>query len=291
MVKFRLTLILLASMILLPNSKGNSCYAALEKELTDLVNRYDAKIGIAAIIDGTDTIGVNQDKCFPMLSVYKFPIALLMSDSDIEKSITIVSDDLQRDTYSPKLKKYDNIASVAIPITELLAYSLQQSDNNASDIILKYVGGTEAVQRFLDSKGYNGIKIVSTEAEMHADPTLCYQNSATPQSMASLLNDFDRNASGKMSEYIKHLMTTCETGTDRLAVPLAGTGAVFGHKTGTGFPLPEGGIMAINDVGFVKLPNGTRYSIAVFVADSPLSPQKTSEILAQISSIVLSHLL
>ena len=35
-----------------------------------------------------------------------------------------------------------------------------------------------------------------------------------------------------------------------------------------GFPTPEGRISAVNDCGYVNLPNGTRYSIAVFVADS-----------------------
>lgn len=85
-------------------------------------------------------------------------------------------------------------------------------------------------------------------------------------------------------------METCATGVNRLAKPLTGTGAIIGHKTGTGFTLPDGRLMAINDVGYVHLPNGRSYSIAVFIENSGYDMQQTEEIIAQISEIVYKYI-
>ena len=85
-------------------------------------------------------------------------------------------------------------------------------------------------------------------------------------------------------------METCPTGANRLAKPLAGTDAVFGHKTGTGFTLPGGRLMAINDAGYVHLPDGRSYSIAVFIENSGYDMQQTEEIIARISEIVYNRL-
>lgn len=127
---------------------------------------------------------------------------------------------------------------------------------------------------------------------MHRDPYLSYLNRTTPLAMAQLFDRFYiemRNTSRSYSE-ISSMLEQCSTGRDRLAVPLLPTNATIGHKTGTGFPTPDGRISAVNDCGYVKLPDGTRYSIAVFVADSGYDMGATSAIIAEISNIVWKSL-
>lgn len=51
----------------------------LQNELTSFVERKDARIGIAVIINGKDTVSVNGSKDFPMMSVFKFPLALAVA--------------------------------------------------------------------------------------------------------------------------------------------------------------------------------------------------------------------
>ena len=48
----------------------------------------------------------------------------------------------------------------------------------------------------------------------------------------------------------------------------------------------QGELIGINDVGFVRLPDGTEYTIAVFVKDSAESAEDTAGIIARISEIV-----
>lgn len=278
-------------------SCGRSTYTdSLQNALEEYVNDKDANIGIAVIVEGKDTIEVNGDMAFPMLSVYKFPIAVALGDylrvgsTLLPDSITISQADLKPDTYSPMREKYGDCKEFQLPFYELMAYALQQSDNNASDILLRIMGGTDSAMSALKRLGVENINIVSTEEEMHANPQLCYDNTATPLAMARLLDSFDHDFDDPYTRKVKQLMETCATGESRLAKPLKDANAVIGHKTGTGFTLPDGRLMAINDAGYVHLPSGTSYSIAVFIENSGYDMPQTEEIIARISEIVYTHL-
>jgi len=271
-------------------------YSKLQSELNEFVKDKDATIGIAVIIDGKDTVTVNGMKAFPMLSVYKLPIALALGDhlrlsgQLLNDPILLTQYDMRPDTYSPMRDKYGNRDSVEISLHEILAYALQQSDNNASDVLLKIIGGTDNVQLSLSRLGLDGIKVVSTEAEMHEMPELCYSNTATPIAMATLIDKFQKELDDTFSSDVKHLMETCKTGNNRLAKPLMPTNAVIGHKTGTGFTLSDGRLMAVNDAGYIRLPNGHTYSIAVFIENSGYNMDDTEALISHISEIVFAKI-
>ena len=174
-------------------------------------------------------------------------------------------------------------------VRELLEWSLVESDNNAADILLNHVGGISSATKIMRKIGVpDNIEIGASEDDMHRDPYLSYLNRTTPLAMAELFDRFDnemRNTSLSYSE-IATMLEQCRTGIDRLVAPFLSSDATIGHKTGTGFSTPDGRISAINDCGYVNLPNGARYSIAVFVADSGYDMAETSAIIAEISRIV-----
>jgi len=276
-------------------------YATLQKSLATFVEDKDANIGIAVIIDGIDTVAINGSKEFPMLSVYKFPIALALAEHyrqnnlPLDYPIAILPKDLHPDTYSPMTEKILSSSvlvtdTLMMPTTELLGYMLEQSDNNASDIVLRDVNGAGYVERYLNQIGINDVHVRNSEAEMHSDNSLCKTNSSTPIAMAALMDKFDREFNDSLSCEIKQMMETCATGTNRLAKPLMATNVIIGHKTGTGFILPNGRIMAVNDAGYVHLPNGHRYSIAVFIENSGYDMNHTEALIAEISQIVFSNI-
>lgn len=272
---------------------------AIENALHEYIKGKDARIGVAVIINGKDTVSVNGNRDFPMMSVVKFPLALTVAHwintngMSLNDTVTFSEKAMKEDTYSPMLKKYGKSRNT-ITIRELIEWSLVESDNNAADILLHRVGGTSGVTSIMRQMGISDeIVIGATEEDMHRDPYLSYLNRTTPLAMAQLFDRFYhelRNASQLYSE-ISVMLEQCRTGLDRLAFPLLPTNALIGHKTGTGFPTPEGRISAVNDCGYVNLPNGTRYSIAVFVADSNYDIATTSAIIAEVSKIVLEGLI
>ncbi len=293
----RLLLILSYLSFMLPAFANESKY--IEDALQEYISSKDARIGVAVIINGKDTVSVNGNRDFPMMSVVKFPLALTVAHwidtngMSLNDTITFSGKALKEDTYSPMLKKYGKSRNT-MTIRELLEWSLVESDNNAADILLNRVGGTLGATSIMRQMGISDeIVIGASEEDMHRDPYLSYLNRTTPLAMAQLFDRFYcemRNALQSYSE-ISVMLEQCRTGLDRLALHLLPTNATIGHKTGTGFPTPEGRISAVNDCGYVNLPNGTRYSIAVFVADSGYDMAATSAIIAEISKIVWKSLI
>lgn len=275
-------------------------YSDLQKSLSEFVDGKNADIGIAVIIDGKDTVAVNGNKNFPMLSVYKFPIAITLAaqyrnqNLSLDHPIAVLPTDLHPDTYSPMTQKILSSSdmfisdTLKIPAKQLLKYMLQQSDNNASDIVLRETGGPDYVESYLKEMHIAGVNVRNSEDEMHLDNALCYANSTTPIAMASLFDKFDMEFNDSISLEIKQLMETCETGANRLPKPLMTANGVIGHKTGTGFVLADGRLMAVNDAGYVHLPNGHRYAIAVFIRNSLYDMPQTEALIAEISEIVFS---
>lgn len=271
----------------------------IEDALTDYAVGKDARIGIAVIINGNDTVSVNGERDFPMMSVSKFPLALTIAHwidahgMSLNDSITFSEAALHENTYSPMLKKYGKSRNI-MSIRELLEWSLVDSDNNAADILLNYIGGTSGATSIMRQIGLSDdIVIGASEDDMHRDPYLSYLNRTTPLAMAQLFDRFNSEIRKMSQTYsdISAMLEQCHTGLDRLAEPLLTTNVTIGHKTGTGFPTPEGRISAINDCGYVNMPNGMRYSIAVFVADSGYDMAATSAIIADISKIVWKEMI
>ena len=126
---------------------------------------------------------------------------------------------------------------------------------------------------------------------MHRDLADCYRNWTTPLEAVRLLEWLvsGKAAKGAYGDFIEQTMISCQTGRDRLPAPLAVTKAVIGHKTGTGDRNGKGQIIGTNDIGFVFLPDGRRYSIAVLVRDSEESEQATARIKADVSEAVYRY--
>ncbi len=266
----------------------------LEKNLQSYIDRCKGRIGVAVIFDSSDTIAINGRDRFEMQSVFKFPLALAVANhidikgSSLDEKISISGNELNEDTWSPMLKKYGK-TDLKLSQRELFEWSLKESDNNAADILLKYIGGVRGLtdmMRIMELP--DEIRIVASEEEMHKNPELSKKNVSSPLAMAQLFDKFFvemRNKRESFSE-IATIIEHCNTGIDRLAKPLEIEDVTIGHKTGTGFETANGGVSALNDCGYVILPDGRHYSIAVFIADSPFGVTETSKVIADISEMV-----
>ncbi len=274
-------------------------YAQIGQRLETYIKAQDARIGAAVIINGTDTVSVNGRRDFPMLSVYKFPQAIAVADYcfrhniALTDTIRIAADELKPDTWSPMRDKYGR-EDISLPLSEVLAYSVQQSDNNACDVLFRLIGESQVADSLMKRIGYDEIHILNTEEEMNQDPYLCYANRATPLQVASLFDRFYRQEmrhDSSILEAVGAMMMQCNTGNNRLPLPLKPTNAMIGHKTGTGAVNSQGRIIGVNDAGYLFLPNKQGYAIAVFVADSGYGMAETEKIIADISEIVFQSLM
>lgn len=284
--------IFFAILLLTGCSSGGYSPDKLNNELCNYVRNKDCRIGIAVIYNG-DTVEVNGNEKFPMLSVYKFPQAIaagkIMSEMGItpDDTIEVSASLILPETWSPLRERY-GIGDLRLPIGEVLSYSLVMSDNNACDIIFEITGGVDIADSLIKSLGYKDINLVNTEAEMNAHPMLCYDNSATPIALAALMSDFYSTMCGESDwmRSIKANLELCETGKGRIPAAAFDDETLIGHKTGTGPKDKDGKIIAVNDVGYVEFASGCHYTISVMVSQSADNLDDTERIIGEISEIV-----
>ena len=150
----------------------------------------DYRIGIAVLKnDKIWTIGTQKQ---PLLSVFKYFIAVEVLNKlnkqkiDLNTKLTIKETMINKNLYSPMLKKYKSFP-IGITIAELLEYTISESDNNASDILLEYIGGARKLDKVLKDTGFSGIEISVNEKEMNSDINKQYLNQATPKDVAKYM--------------------------------------------------------------------------------------------------------
>lgn len=281
----RTQLLLLAALLLLTGCRTTLSPAVdreLEAKIETIIAPKKARIGVGVVWNHRVIAAVNDDCGYPLMSVMKFHQALTVADvlsrsgTSLDTMILIARDELNPDTWSPLRDRYP-LGDKELSVCELLGYTLQQSDNNACDIIFRRFGGPEAVDRCIRSLGFDCFAIAVTEEEMHTDPACCYANRSAPSEMALLLDRFVDRApfATEYRDFIVRTMLACTTGTDRLPAGLANTEAVIGHKTGTGDRNERGERIGFNDAGFVRMPDGEWYTITVFIRDSAQEEAET----------------
>lgn len=278
----------------------DSSYSSIISDtISEIVASYPGEIGMAAIIDDSDTVAVNNRNIYPMMSVFKVHQALALCDDfdrrgiSLDTLITIRRDELDPHTWSPMMKDYSD-SEFSLTVKDLLRYTLRQSDNNASNLMFGRLLGVEETDSFISTViPRRDFRIAYTEAEMSADHRRAYSNSSSPLGAAELINRLftDSLVSRDKQDFIMRTLGECETGKDRIAAPLLDReGVSIAHKTGSGYTNEEGVLAAHNDVAYICLPNGTRYSLAVFVKDFKGNETQAAKAIAHVSAAVYSIL-
>lgn len=272
------------------------CYAypqqSLEQKIKPFTEGKKATIGVAVKYEGKDILTINGQRSFPMQSVFKFPLAMTVLDYmnrnmlPLETGIFVRESDLLPNTYSPLRDTYPQ-GNFNMSVGELIRYAVSQSDNNACDILFRYIGGTEVAERYIRSLGIDDISILVNEEEMHSDLKNQYLNQITPRSAVQLLDIFlKKDLFPKVyKDFLVNAMIETSTGPDKLKAQLP-VDVVTGHKTGSSSRTESGIKISDNDMGFIRLPDGKQYTIAVFVADSAESDSTNAGIIADISKAV-----
>ncbi len=235
----------------------------------------------------------NGDDRFPMASVYKLPIAVAFLQrvdegaASLQDSITIAPSDFVGGARPMTAGAGDY--PVTLDIGRVLAYMVTESDNTASDEIMRRAGGPTEVRRRLAALGIEGLDVSRYEAEIFEemrrrggpvrDPG-DLRDTASPEALTSLLALLQRGMglSAASRRLLLDLLTATTIGPGRLRGLLPPETPVA-HKTGT-----HGA--ATNDVGIVTLPDGSHVAIAVLIEGSGGDEAAREAVIAEIGRLV-----
>ncbi|MGZ5188395.1 MAG: class A beta-lactamase, subclass A2 [Kaistella sp.] len=269
---------------------------SLKKEILQITKGKNATVAVSVLdFENNKSVNINGNKKLPMLSVFKFHIGLaVLNEVDhgrlsLGQKIFIKKSDLLENTWSPIREKFPN-GNVEISLGELIKYTVAESDNNGCDILLRLIGGTETVQKFIGSKGIRNFTIKVDEEQMHKGFEYMYLNVTSTNSANQLLkNFFDGKIVSKTStDFLMKTMLETSTGKNKIVALLPNSTPVA-HKTGSSGKNEKGLTIAENDIGIVMLPDGKLYAISVFVSDSMESAETNTKMIADISKIIFDY--
>ena len=268
----------------------------LKKKILQITKDKNATVAVSVLDFGNDkSVHINGNKKLPMLSVFKFHIGLAVLNEvdqgklNLDQKILIKKSDLLENTWSPIRERFPE-GDIEMPLGLLIKYTVAESDNNGCDILLRLIGGTETVQKFINSKGVRNFTIKVNEEQMHQGFEFMYLNTTTANSANQLLKDFrDKKIVSKTStDFLMTTMLETSTGKNKIVAQLPESVPVA-HKTGSSGKNEKGLTIAENDIGIVTLPGGKSYALSIFVSDSMESAETNTKMIADISKIVFDY--
>ena len=262
----------------------------LQQKLDSIVKSKKADVGFSVLyLEDQKSVSVNGDKHYPMQSVYKFHLALAVLNQvdqgkfKLDQKILVKTTDLLPNTWSPLRDKYPS-GNVELPLSEILKYTVSESDNNGCDILFRLIGGTGKAQQFIKKQGIKEISITGTEEEMHKDDQVQFRNWTTPKAANELLKKFweGKVLQKTTGDFLMKIMEETVTGPGKIK-GLLPQGTLVAHKTGHSGANKEGLTTASNDIGIVTLPNGKKMLISAFVSMSKEDDKEIDKIIAALS--------
>lgn len=267
----------------------------LRKEINQIISTKNASIGVSIKgIEEKDTLNINGNLNAPLMSIFKFHIALVTLNLvdkgklSLSQKIFIKKEDLHEDTWSPIRDEYPD-ANMYLTLEQLLRYTVSHSDNNGCDILLKLIGGTQTVQKFINKEGIKDFTIKVNEEQMQTWDNL-YINTTTPLATTELLEKFytGKVIKKKTTKYLYQLMVECSRGTTWMKAGLP-AGTELAHRTGMSGTNDNNLRVAMNDVGIVKLPNGKHLIISIYLKNITETKEDTEKIIADITKAAWNY--
>ncbi|MFD0987854.1 class A beta-lactamase [Methyloligella solikamskensis] len=254
-----------------------SQFAGIEKQTGCRlgVSVYDSGSGMRASHRG--------DERFPMCSTFKFLAAAAVlkqvdeGKASLDETFLVTEDEMLE--YAPVTEKQ---IGEKMTLGALCDAIVTWSDNPAANLVLKRLGGPQAVTEFAQSLGDDKTRLDRYELALNNVPPGDKRDTTTPNAMVHTLDSLVRGdalSDGSRRRLIGWLVHN-HTGDRRIRAGLPKDWQV-GDKTGTG---PRG---STNDVGVAWPPNGKPVFIAVYLTDSEAEIEKREAAIAAVAEAVV----
>jgi beta-lactamase class A len=228
----------------------------LEQQLAALARTQPTELGIAALdLESNISLCINCEAAFPMASTVKVAVAAAyLSQVDYGR------------------RSLDQLIG-GRKASSLIEAMLIRSDNGATDMLIRNLGGPSTVDSWLRWHQLSGIRVDRTIYQLLVAKRDLWdvRDSSTPTAMTELLKKIDSGNVLKPASqaYLLDIMGRCITGKNRIRGLLPATVRVQ-NKTGTLSGLTT-------DVGYITLPDGRKVAVAIFARGGTARPRAIAE--------------
>jgi beta-lactamase class A len=254
--------------------------AGLAERLAAICSRAEGDVGVAVIhVEAGSEAAFQAERRLPLYSVFKLPLAVAALREveagrlRLDQKVRVTPEEIvpgwqgNTDLWRKPVER---------TVEELLAFSIERSDNTSSDKLLQLVGGPAAVTRLMQSLGLQEITIQSTVREYATQGGR--HNTGAARDLARLLVLLQKGdvLRPPQTALLLGMMERATTGERRLRGSLPASTRVA-DKTGTG-------PMGTNDVGIITLPGGRGHlAVAVLISNSKLPAGEQEKLIAELA--------
>ena len=252
-------------------------------QLATLERRHGGRLGVAILDTGSGRRdGYRDDERFLMCSTFKLLLASAVlqrvdaGKETLDRRIMFGKDALL--DYAPVTKQH--VGPPGMTISELCAAAITLSDNTAANVLLKEIGGPQAVTAYARSLGDEFTLLDRYE------PALNPIDTTTPKSMLGDMQQLllGERLSRSSREMLIRWMVACQTGLQSLRAGMP-SGWRVGDKTGQ---WDGNGTGANNDIAIAWPPNRKPILVAAYYMNHTADPSTRKAVLADVGRIVAS---
>ena len=256
-------------------------------DLSSLEMRHGGRIGLTALREGQRPLVWRDDERFVYCSTFKMYLAaatllrIEAGEERLDRQIRITAADMV--SHAPVTQP---AVGESLSVETLMQAVVEVSDNPAANLLLKALGGLEAMRAFYRGIDDDSTRVDRFEPEMNRldgdkDTTTPHQSAAN---IRRLLLDGRTPLSEPSKDKLLGWMFTSPTGTGRIKAGVP-AGWRVAHKTGTG------GYGPTNDIGVLYPPTGDPVVLAIYYhATRESSAEQNDALIAEATRLALAAL-
>jgi beta-lactamase class A len=267
-------------------ASGAEAAERADRALKTIHKRVGGRLGVHVLDSQSGRrFGLDENSRYAMASTFKVALAAALLWQVDRKAFTldhrlrIAKADLLPNSSGVEVKLM--AGADAMTIRDLCAAAVTLSDNAATNILLRAIGGPSTVTEFFRTIGDTTTRLDRYEPDLNSNVPDDPRDTTTPRAMVdSLLAIFTREVLALPSRALLiDWMTASRTGLERVRAGLPKSWNA-GDKTGTG---ANG---AVNDLVITYPPDRRPIFIAVYMSDSKLTTPELGAAHAEIGRIV-----
>lgn len=264
---------------------GRAAPDRLSALLSALEKQVEGRIGLALSDTATgQLISYRGEERFALCSTFKLlAAAAVLKRSESQPSFMAKRLHWTADEAVPYMPVTEKQGAQGMTMAELCAAAVQYSDNLAANLLLRGLGGPQAITAFCRTTGDNVTRLDRIEPHLNSAIPGDKRDTTTPISMAQIVAKLTTGAALQpaQQQQLNHWLSGNTTGDKaiRAGVP---AGWKVGDKTGSG------GYGTTNDVAVLWPLTGKPLVLAIYFTQFKASATSRQDVLAQVTRLVLS---
>jgi beta-lactamase class A len=257
---------------------------AAEKRIADIETRVGGRLGVAALETGSGRrLEHRASERFPMCSTFKLlaAAAVLHRVDQKQEQITRVIPYTKADLLEYAPVTTEHVKEGGMTLAALCAAALDYSDNTAGNLLLKAIGGPDALTRYARSLGDQETRLDRLEPYLNSAVSGDERDTTTPVAMLGDLRALllGEALSPRSRDQLEAWLAGNKTGGEMLRAGLPNDWRIA-DKTG------HGGAGSTNDIALIRPPGKAPILLAVYSVGSTASPKVPSAAIADVARIV-----